>query len=36
VAGAWMVSSPVPGTAIAAAGAGTSALGISNDGNLYI
>ncbi len=36
VAGPWMVSSPVPGTAMAAAGAGTSALGISNDGNFYI
>jgi hypothetical protein len=36
VAGPWTVSSPVPGTAMAAAGAGTSALGISNDGNFYI
>ncbi len=36
VAGPWMVSSPLPGTAMAAAGAGTSALGISNDGNFYI
>ncbi len=36
VAGPWMVSSPVPGTAMTAAGAGTSALGISNDGNFYI
>ena len=36
VAGPWMVSSPIPGTAMAAAGAGTSALGISNDGNFYI
>ena len=36
VAGPWAVSSPVPGTAMAAAGAGTSALGISNDGNFYI
>ena len=36
VAGPWMVSSPIPGTAMAAAGAGTSALGISNDGNYYI
>jgi hypothetical protein len=36
VAGPWTVSSPVPGTAMGAAGAGTSALGISNDGNFYI
>jgi hypothetical protein len=36
VAGPWMVSSPIPGTAMAAAGAGTSSLGISNDGNFYI
>jgi hypothetical protein len=36
VAGPWMVSSPIPGTAMAAAGAGMSAVGISNDGNLYI
>jgi hypothetical protein len=36
VAGPWTVSSPVPGAAMAAAGAGTSALGISNDGNFYI
>ena len=36
VAGPWMVSSPVPGTPMAAAGTGTSALGISNDGNFYI
>jgi hypothetical protein len=36
VAGPWMVSSPIPGTAMPAAGAGTSALGISNDGNFYI
>jgi hypothetical protein len=36
VAGPWMVSSPTPGTAMAAAAAGTSALGISNDGNYYI
>ena len=36
VAGPWMVTSPIPGTAMAAAGAGTSALGISNDGNFYI
>lgn len=36
VAGPWTVSSPVPGSAMAAAGAGTSSLGISNDGNFYI
>lgn len=36
VAGPWTVSSPVPGTAMSAAGAGTSGLGISNDGNFYI
>ena len=36
VAGPWTVSSPIPGTAMGAAGAGTSALGISNDGNFYI
>ncbi len=36
VAGPWMVSSPIPGTAMPAAGAGTSALGVSNDGNFYI
>jgi hypothetical protein len=36
VAGPWAVSSPIPGTAMAAASAGTSALGISNDGNFYI
>jgi hypothetical protein len=36
MAGPWIVSSPVPGTGMAAAGAGTSALGISNDGNFYI
>ena len=36
VAGPWLVSSPIPGTAMAAAAAGTSALGISNDGNFYI
>ena len=36
VAGPWMVSSPIPGTAMAAAATGTSALGISNDGNFYI
>ena len=36
VAGPWSVSSPIPGTAMTPAGAGTSALGISNDGNFYI
>jgi len=36
VAGPWMVSTPIPGTTMASAGAGTSALGISNDGNFYI
>ncbi|HUO13630.1 MAG TPA: hypothetical protein VMX38_01490 [Verrucomicrobiae bacterium] len=36
VAGPWMVSSPVPGTAMSAASAGTSSLGISNDGYFYI
>ena len=36
VAGPWMVSSPIPGTAMSPAGAGTSALGISNDGHFYI
>jgi hypothetical protein len=36
VAGPWTVSSPVPGTPMGASGAGTSALGISNDGNFYI
>jgi hypothetical protein len=36
VAGPWTVSSPIPGTAMAPAGAGTSALGISNDGNFYV
>jgi hypothetical protein len=36
VAGPWTVSSPTPGTAMGAAGAGMSSLGISNDGNFYI
>src|SRR5258708_31122237 len=36
VAGPWMVSSPIPGTAMGAAGAGTSALGISHDGNFFV
>lgn len=36
VAGPWMVSSPIPGTAMPASGSGTSSLGISNDGNFYV
>jgi hypothetical protein len=36
VAGPWMVSSPLSGTAMTASAAGTSSLGISNDGNFYI
>ncbi len=36
VAGPWMVSTPIPGTAMAGAGTGMSAMGISNDGNFYI
>ena len=36
VAGPWTINTPIPGTAMPAAGAGTSALGISNDGNFYI
>ena len=36
VAGPWMVSSPIPGTAMAAAATGSSSLGISNDGNFYV
>ena len=36
VAGPWMIDTPIPGTAMAAAGAGTSSMGISNDGNFYI
>jgi hypothetical protein len=36
VAGPWLVNSPIPGTAMTAAGTGTSSLGISNDGNFYI
>jgi hypothetical protein len=36
VAGPWMVSSPIPGTVMSASGAGTSSLGISDDGNFYI
>jgi len=35
VAGPWSVSSPIPGTAMGPASAGTSALGISNDGYFY-
>jgi len=36
VAGPWVVSSPVPGSAMGPAGAGLSSLGISSDGNFYI
>ncbi|MGA9391483.1 MAG: hypothetical protein WBV69_13670 [Candidatus Sulfotelmatobacter sp.] len=36
VAGPWTVSSAPAGSAMAAAAAGTSSLGISNDGNIYI
>jgi hypothetical protein len=36
VAGPWMVSSPIPGTAMGAAVIGNSSLGVSNDGNFYI
>ncbi len=36
VAGPWTVSSPIPGSAMGPAAAGTSALGISNDGNFYV
>jgi hypothetical protein len=36
VAGPWEVSSPIPGTPMPPASAGTSALGVSNDGNFYI
>ena len=36
VAGPWMVSSPIPGTLMTSAGAGSSALGMSSDGNFYI
>src|SRR6202451_2096050 len=36
VAGPWSVTSPIPGGPMQPAGAGTSALGISNDGNFYI
>ncbi len=34
--GPWMVDTPIPGSAMAAAAAGTSSMGISNDGNFYI
>ncbi|HTY84194.1 MAG TPA: hypothetical protein VMB19_08240, partial [Silvibacterium sp.] len=36
VAGAWAVTSPIPGSAMGTAATGTSSLGISNDGNFYI
>ena len=36
VAGPWTVSSPIPGTAMGDASPGTSALGISSDGNFYV
>src|SRR5260370_12126747 len=36
VAGPWMGSSPIPGTAMGAAGAGASAVGSLNDGNFYV
>jgi len=36
VAGPWTVSSPIPGTAMSPASTGTSALGISSDGNFYV
>jgi hypothetical protein len=34
--GPWVVDSPIPGSAMAAAAAGTSSIGISSDGNFYI
>ena len=34
--GPWLVDTPIPGTAMGTAAAGTSSLGISNDGNFYI
>ncbi len=34
--GPWLVDTPIPGSAMAAAAAGTSSIGISNDGNFYI
>jgi hypothetical protein len=36
VTGPWLVNSPIPTTGMGAATSGTSALGISNDGNFYI
>jgi len=36
VAGPWTVASPVPTTPMAAAPAGESSLGFSNDGNFYV
>jgi len=36
VAGPWVVSSPIPGAGMLAAGTGMSSLGISNDGNFYL
>ena len=36
VTGPWMVNSPIPSSGMSAAASGTSALGISNDGNFYI
>ena len=34
--GPWVVDTPIPGSAMAAAAAGTSSIGISSDGNFYI
>lgn len=34
--GPWVVDSPIPGSAMGAAAAGTSSIGISSDGNFYI
>jgi hypothetical protein len=34
--GPWLVNSPIPPTAMASAGSGTSSLGISSDGNFYV
>jgi len=34
--GPWVVNTPIPGSGMAAAGAGTSSIGISSDGNFYI
>ena len=36
VSGPWLIDSPIPSSAMAAAAGGTSSLGISNDGNFYI